>query len=504
MATNELRNARLRVHFRKVLAGQNFRDSRDGKLFIEAICSQPDPVACVQSLISSSPGTRYLQLALSADLTRQSLNTGPSALLRYLQEPTLKVIGGGHFLQKLVILIVDPPIFWDAFLAAQRAGHLSAEAQRGFAWLLLQLVLLPKDNAISTYRACASDGSLLNVILSSFDSETRIYAQKIKHTLEATSRPEQTLSGLVGPGGRHDNDHADINMITILPTPDEIYCTDEPFLRRASEIDEFTGPGRLPVHIDNQFRLLREDMLRDLREELAVALGLKKGKRRGLVVQNLTLAGIECDEKQAWSVRLQCSHDLPRMPKSDEKKRKTFLTDNRNYLRNGSLSCLVIDRAPAALVTIKRDEDLLAKLQPSICVILAGKADYTNRALLQLRMGRQIQLIQLNTAVFAYEPVLRQLQATNQMYLQDEIIHWSLGSPLQKVAASQSSHYDAIVRVLKVNTSSDLMELLELPSTTTLDRSQAECFLAGITQRLSLVQGPPGMSVIHTDYYADN
>jgi hypothetical protein len=496
MAASEARTARLRGFFGKVISGERVRNSREGNLFIEAICNQPDPVACVQRLISSNAAIAALQLALTADLTRQSLNRGPPALLRYLQEPTLRIIGGGQFLQKLVILIADPPIFWNAFLAAQQAGHLSTEGTRCFTWLLLQLVLLPTDKATNTYRTLANDVSLQNGLLTSFDSETRISAQKIKHTLEATLRPVHEI-GDIRPGGRHDNDHDDINNITIIPTPDEIKCTEDPFLRRAADVEDIAGPSRLPIHIDNQFRLLREDMLRDLREELLVALGLKKGRRRGLVIQNLRLAGVECDEKNVWSVRLQCLHDLPRMSTLNEKQRKDFLKENRNYLKNGSLSCLVVDGEPAALVTIRRDEDLLSQDRPSICVILSGKPDYTNRALLQLRMGEQIQLIQLNTAVFAYEPVLRQLQATNQMSLQDEIVYWHSNLLIRKITSRESNCYDKIVTLLKADASIDLKELLGLPSTTKLDKSQAECFLAGVTQRLSLVQGPPGIFLNH-------
>jgi len=37
--------------------------------------------------------------------------------------------------------------------------------------------------------------------------------------------------------------------------------------------------------------LLREDMLRDLREDNQVALMIKKGRRRGLCVENLSMYG---------------------------------------------------------------------------------------------------------------------------------------------------------------------------------------------------------------------
>ena len=493
MASNEPRNAKLRVYFRKILSGEiPIHNSRAGKLFIKSICNQPDPVSCVQSLISNLTGVQALQLALTADLTRPFLNGEAPALLRYLQAPGLKVVGGGQFLQKIVTYIVSPPIFWDAFLAAQNSSQLSSEATRCFAWLLLQLVSLPTEEATDRYRACAQDLGLQSVLLASLDPETRKFSQKIKHTLEATSRPEENL-GDSRPGGRHDNDHADIVNITILPTSDEINCSDDPFLRRAADIDEISGAGRLPVHIDNQFRLLREDMLRDLREELPVALRLKKGRRRGMTIQNLRMEGVECDDRHPWSIRLQCMDNLPQMPKSNEKKRKDFLIENQNYLRNGSLACLVVDGNLAALVTIKRNEDLLAQLQSLICIVFFGNEENISRAILQLRLGRHIQLVQLNTAVFAYEPVLRQLQDTNQMYLRDELVDWTPESPVQEIPSSQSRRYSELVHLLDLDPSSDVKSVLDLPSTTKLDKAQAGCFLAGITQRVSLVQGPPGM-----------
>jgi hypothetical protein len=491
-ATHDARKAKLRVHFRKVLGGESrVRNSREGKLFIESICNQPDPVGCVESLISSAAGLEALPLALSADLSRDLLNDGPVALLRYLQNPGLKVIGGGQFLLKIILRVVEPPIFWHAFLKAQKAGQLSVEATRCFAWLLLQLVSSPKENAI-VYFACAQDTSLQNALLTSFDSETRIHAQKIKHILETVFQPNPEF-GDTRPGGRHDNDHEDINKIAILPTPDEISCTEDPFLRRAADIEEIRGTERLPIHIDNQFRLLREDMLRDLREEMPIALGRKKGKCRGMNIRNLALQGVECDDKNPWSICLKCSSDLPRMPKSDEKKRRLFLVENRNYLRKGSLACLLLDGDPSALVTIKRNDDLLVQQPPVVCIIFSGSEENTGRAILQLRLAKQIQLIQLNTAVFAYEPVLRQLQATNQMFLRDEIVHWTPEAPVPKIPSRQLRRYKDLEDLLKKDASSDLQSILDLPSTTKLDKSQADCFLAGTHQRLSLVQGPPGM-----------
>lgn len=164
--------------------------------------------------------------------------------------------------------------------------------------------------------------------------EVRNTGQKIKHIIDAVTNPKH-LDG-EGPGGRHDNDFWDIRQITILPTPDELASTEPPYLRRATEIDECPESGRLAMHIDNQFRLLREDMLLNLREELQVAVGSRKGRRKGLLIDGLAIDGIECDERQSWSLRLQCLNDLSQLPNVEYDLRKKFIVENRKFLKHQS------------------------------------------------------------------------------------------------------------------------------------------------------------------------
>jgi hypothetical protein len=295
-----------------------------------------------------------------------------------------------------------------------------------------------------------------------------------------------------GPGGRHDNDFKDIRNISILPTPDELASDEPPFLRRAVDIEDCPESTRLAMHIDNQFRLNREDMVRDLREELQIALGTKKGRRRGLIISNLSLKGVECDERHPWALRLECPDDLPQIPKGNSTQRKQFFIDNRSYLKHESLACIVADGEPVALVTINRKEDLLAHSRPLICVSFSGRELGFQRALLYLKSASQIQLVQLNVAVFAYEPILRQLQATKELLLRDEMLYWEKGKPLMTASTSKTPSFQRLLVQLENDPSHDLQHLLKLSKPTKLDKSQAACLLAGVSQRLSLVQGPPG------------
>ena len=114
----------------------------------------------------------------------------------------------------------------------------------------------------------------------------------IVNTIKTTNKPD-----IGGPGGRHDNDFVDIHKIAILPSPDELAAKD-PFLRRAVEVHENdTGQANLALYTDNQFRLLREDMLRDLREEIQSAITSKKGRSRGLCIKHLSIADVLCDKR---------------------------------------------------------------------------------------------------------------------------------------------------------------------------------------------------------------
>ena len=487
---DHFRGGRLRSFFGRVLAGeQALRSFQNVKLFTEAICDQPDPVKCVERLISSPKGLSALQSALRLDVSSEFLNTSATYFLRYIQDPELKVVCRGEFLQQLILTVTDPPIFWNAFVKAQRTGCLEDEALQCFSWLLLQLISLSVDKA-PTYYGVARDPVIQKMFLECSQLEVRNTGQKIKHIIDAVTNPEHLDSE--GPGGRHDNDFLDIRQITILPTPDELASTEPPYLRRATEIDECPEPGRLAMHIDNQFRLLREDMLRDLREELQVAVGSRKGRRKGLLIDGLAIDGIECDERQSWSLRLQCLNDLSQLPNLEYDLRKKFIVENRKFLKHQSQACLIADGQIVALVTINRNEDLLAHYPPFLCVQFTGSEVSTTKALLGLKLAKSVQLVQLNTAIFAYEPILGQLQNTRHLLLRDEILHWNPGKALRSPPLLESKSIIDLVATVRSDPSCDLQQALGLPKPTRLDPSQVECFMASLTQRLSLVQGPPG------------
>jgi hypothetical protein len=73
-------------------------------------------------------------------------------------------------------------------------------------------------------------------------------------------------------GPRHDNDDSDFRAIRVLPTMQELLCTELPYLPRQSAggLALASSFVATPVdrHLDIQFRLLREDMLAPVRRAI--------------------------------------------------------------------------------------------------------------------------------------------------------------------------------------------------------------------------------------------
>ncbi|KAI0050262.1 P-loop containing nucleoside triphosphate hydrolase protein [Auriscalpium vulgare] len=484
---DDARISRSRRLFLSILDGKTSLNSRNTALFLEAISVQEAPVPALAKLLTRAD---LYQTALWADQSVSFFNKTAAPLLDFFrQAPELKLVQGGQSLQDFVVKTVEPPIFWDAFVKALRSGHLQEGARLGFSWLLLQLVSLPPDQA-QPYRALAEDTSVLDILLASANSETRTYTQSIKHVVE--TRGVGAAIDDDGPGGRHDNDFPDFRSIAILPTADEIYSKRKPFLRTADDMEDVDESQRTATHLDNQYRLLREDMLYELRNELQIALGEKKGHHRGLVVEGLKiqdLHGEPSTRNPRWGLQFQCREDLWFFRKDKPKNRPKYLKDNPKLVRDGSLVCLLVDNEIVAFPTISRDEELLSKTPPIFALQFDEESSAT-KTLTKLRGLEVVKLIQIDTAIFSYKPVLEALKAIKAMPLAPEIILWKEGSTIPEPPLGLSISH--ITRALIEAPYQDLRPLLGTPKAIKLDDAQAASLLMSLTRRVSLIQGPPG------------
>ncbi|KAK7025285.1 P-loop containing nucleoside triphosphate hydrolase protein [Favolaschia claudopus] len=479
--------------------------------FLESIRAQSHPATCLNKIVSSASGLASLQTAMSIDLSDSFLNGDAVALLTYLQAPDLPNIGGGIFLRKVLEAVVDPPLFWDIFTSALESLRLSPPGVQCFAWLLLQLVQLP-DTAADPYIALAGRPKILSTLTQSADKDTKRLALKLQNIVETRRSP--VVVGVADddshPGGRHDNDFPDFRKIAILPTADEITCDEAAFLRRTSPSDCPDPTVAVAQCLDGQFRLLREDMLYEIKDELQIAFKKKSGHHRGLAVEGFTLLPDAYSSENNrvrcfWGIKLQANDDLSLLKNKTVGQRKSFLDEHRNYFKHQAHTCLLVDDEVVAFPMIHRDEDLLARIPPIVVLQLDGKAS-TMQALVRMRKSKhpKIKIIQIDTAIFSYEPILKALQHMLTMPLFSELLCWNDASRLEPPDFSPAAavvpgkhsldHIAKVVKLIRRDPGADVSELLGIakPKPIILDGSQAKSLLAGLTQRVSLIQGPPG------------
>jgi len=466
--------------------------------FLESVYSRRDPASCMDKIIASRNGLAALQQAMRLKLDPQFFNDQATLLLKFFQAPDLKIINGGLYLNQIVLAISQPPIFWDAFRREFLNGRLHEQAKVCLGWLLLQLCSLPTELS-AAYRQDSDTQTIIDILLSpSSPQAVRSIGHKVKHVLDTCISLTSANAVLdQGPGGRHDNDFEDFRAISILPTADEIASTEPAFLRPADVLeDPNTKESRISIHLDNQFRLLREDMLYEMKEELQIVFGAKKGFHRGIKITNLHAMGINCGDegkRTKWSLVIDCKSDIPRLNKEKTKRRrKEFLDDNPKFLKHQSLACLVSGKEVIAFPIIVRDEDRLAKVPPEIVLQFDGEQTTFN-ALRELRRNKDVMLIQIDTAIFAYEPILKRLQGINTLPLASELLLWNTEVPVSHIS---SENVEVLIQRLRANPQCDLQSYLSTPMNVKLDSSQASSFIAGLTQRVSLLQGPPGSTYV--------
>lgn len=74
-----------------------------------------------------------------------------------------------------------------------------------------------------------------------------------------------------------------------------------------------------------------------------------------------------------------------------------------------------------AFGTVDRNEDLLAQILPVIVLQISSEAAF-ERSLLATKSPAGLNFVQVDTAVFAYEPILKSLQATTEIPLVEDLL----------------------------------------------------------------------------------
>lgn len=485
------RSARLAKLFTQYTTGKKTaHTSMELKLFLEAIVSQENHAACVEHLVASSNAMQTLQAGLRFDTSKNFFNNHLKDFLVFLSDDKIRFLCGGELLKKLITIVVRPPTLWTAFVQMHSSGDLTLDAQKAFAWLLLELLSWteqPPVEADDVAQKCTASKAFLK----SEDTDLRSLGYHVQHVLQTKSACLETEQ--FGPGGRHDNDHADYRKITICPTTDELLSTDRPFYRRADALAEKSFQTRPGVHLDNQFRLLREDFLAELRDDINASQGRTKGKRPRTRLQGLALAGIYCGTakfKTPVALALSVAYGLERLAELPKADRKGFLRDHPKYLKHQSFGYVLDGDTIVTFATLVRADELITREDPLIALRTSDTAS-TEKLLLALKTSEALEFVTVDTPVFAYEPVLQCLQSKVELPLWQELLAASEEEIEGAIRTSEIAPLD-LADDIEAESGESLDLTLSLPSPVSLDASQLQSLLTGLRQSVSLVQGPPG------------
>lgn len=484
---DSLRSSNLQKLFTKVLQDKEKIRFNNAKQFLEAICLQDDPAIAIQKVCASNSGLKSLRLALATDTSISFLNGSFTSFIRYIQDPEISTIGGGSIVYQILSSIVQAEITWKAYIEAAICSKLSAEALDMLSCLLDQL--LPFQSEIPEVLEVARNTSIQQQMLKHSHMEVRLRVRRIIHAIAVIEGHKPKVPN--GPGGRHDNDFEDIHSINVIPSAEEL-ASEDPYLPRLQDVEEnLDEPASLAAQLDRQFRLLREDMIYDIRDELNhINKTTQSGSRKRLQVNSLILIGIVADEKRQWSLKFKCLSGLPQFTKLSQAKKKKFFRENPNYLRDDSMGCLMLNNNFLSLASIYRDIDLLEK-EPAILCLKVSDSNIES-VLSSMKSFCRLSFIQINTAIFSYEPILKQLKAITTLSLEQQIFLWEKDSKIEQVDYKVLAGLPKMLEEIEKNHKTNIDGYLDLQQQTVLDKSQARCFIAGVKQKLSLIQGPPG------------
>ncbi|XP_078457991.1 NFX1-type zinc finger-containing protein 1 [Lampetra planeri] len=294
----------------------------------------------------------------------------------------------------------------------------------------------------------------------------------------------------------------DFHTLSIYPTYADIHEKAEPFIR-ANVVRG--GYPDVATYLDTQFRLLREDFLRPLREGIA---------------ELLSVAGREQQQQQRRRRYddIRVYHDVRLVSPScssvgiihnvsfDVRPLRSVRWDNSKRLLFGSLVCLSRDNFDSMLfasVANRGCEDLRQGLV-SLCF-----SKESRRELPDVKPSDVFLMVETTAYFEAYRHVLEGLQEAEEVdfpfrrYIVEcqkdvEPPDYLATLPRPKYDFSPALHTelpdDSYLHLLEPRPMVDVVDARQWPSADDLrlDESQAEALRLALSRELAIIQGPPG------------
>ncbi|XXH00478.1 formate dehydrogenase (NAD+) [Hypoxylon texense] len=358
---------------------------------------------------------------------------------------------------------------------------------------------------------------------------------------------KEDLPGLLSADGpRHDNDHADICNIRILPTYEEITSKRYEYLP-TTDPSLFHTPG-IRGRLDREFRLLREDTVGQLRDAVSLQLNVMRDNSRKQNRENRSairtyayedaeVTGVDFDKNNNMEMVIRFRQ--PTGKKSAQQRRDWW--GNSRRLQPGGLVCIVSEDG-SVLFCVVADSTIAAHDQNREIEVYGGAQRPLNKPSLA---GDDVFAYVHLRLVETYEKDLRQVL---EWFLEESLMQQRClvefpgvllpsfqhtlialqrmskrsNIPFEDLLVSTEQTSDSGVKMVnppqyttKPGFSFDLsclvddeavlhhsprepLEPQELSSHSTLDFTQSTALLNTLSRELALIQGPPGTGKSYT------
>ncbi|CAH0038913.1 unnamed protein product [Clonostachys rhizophaga] len=494
------RDAKLIQRFKSCLHGSKQIDSlQDAKHFFEAACincRQETPAKTLEMIVSVRNGLEALSAAARRSLSADFLAESVVPFLMQLQGAAVRNLGDGHFIEKALECLLMPASLWNVFVEGYTAKSLKDDALIIFAWLCLEVVSsrLP---ALSAQQEEVRTLMKSSPLRDSKVHEARVYGYRIEKVLSIHGVRAPVAPEVYGPGGRHDNDFQDFHDISIYPTHDELLSKEKPYLQRLEDAFRFSGDDRAGAYLDWLFRQLREDMVADLKEETQISMGRKKGRGRSRsLFRDLSIKRDTHTETRlrAFTVTLHCGNGMQSILNMPKGKREKFLENPKAVFRHDSLAVLFSPSAMVAFGSMVKLNNSMLNGEPVFGLQLKDKIALQNTVAMLLGPQRdQLALAIVESATFAYEPILRRLQSMNELPLEEPL----LVRGFHQTPLEHSAKFDELLKLLKerYDESGEIIfgpKLMVGKKPLRLQGAQLKSFINGLSNPVAQIQGPPG------------
>ncbi|CZT11782.1 related to helicases [Rhynchosporium graminicola] len=362
-----------------------------------------------------------------------------------------------------------------------------------------------------------------------------------QNLLSAAFELSQDLPGnLSNNGARHDNDHAGIADIQILPTAQEIASSRQEYLPLIDSTQyHLSGLAGL---LDRQFRLLREDTVGQLRDAVREEVTRLKHPNRNvpthqgqqgvrkLIYHNVRFSRMRVDRRKG----LQVIADFDQPPQINNKsmKQREDWWKGSKLLQADSLVCFVSANGKIMFLSVcdptlpfhgrkdsnsddKRRSDDIPSLfrEANRASVLLGLAEYKVEDAIWISSHIALSKTRQSLVEFpgvllpSFQPTLQAIQKMSQ----------KLSLPFAEVVAPDSQTSTAIIKppayATKRGFSFNLDVLAGVPLTlkpgqsfdyakldggSTLDEAQQFAVIQALSTGLALIQGPPGTGKSYT------